>query len=195
MRNMQLVLFITALMLAGALVAPSHAQVVIAAPEQTANVTYVPISGTIPYDPGHFNPDVKDVTHLTIYAKSPAGFTNMTNPRADGTFSMNVPGSGTYSFSVIPSTLDYLNKTTNETYTLYYPDDASFVFTRNVTDAGLSGIAIPTKTVVTGVAMSVTPAPPTLPPATATPQATPGFTLLAVLAAVGAMAAMAYSKK
>ncbi len=192
---MQLVIFITALMLAGALVVPSHAQVVVAAPNQTENITYVPISGTIPYDPDHFNPDVKNVTMLTVYAKSPSGLTNMTNPRADGTFSMNVPGSGTYSFSVTPSNLAYLNETTNETYSIYYPDDDSFKFTQNVTDAGLSGIVIPTKTVVTGAAMSVTPEPPTLPPATATPQATPGFTMLAVLAAMGAMAAMAYSKK
>ena len=200
MRNMQFciairaVIFITAFMLAGALLAPSHAQVVIAQPNLTENVTYIPISGTIPFDPDNFN-NVKNVTELTIYAKSPTGMTNKTNPLPDGTFSMKVPGNGTYSISVIPSKLDYLNKTTNQTYSIYYPDDASIKFTQNVTDAGLSGIAIPTKTVITGGPMSVTPAPPSLPPQNVTPQPTPGFTILAVLAAAGAMAAAAYRKK
>lgn len=193
MRNMQLVIFITAFMLAGAIMVPSHAQVVIAPANQTDNITYVPISGTIPYDPNHYNTEVKNITMLTIYAKGPYGTTNMTTPVTDGNFSMNVPGNGTYSIWVIPSKLDYLNQTTNQTYSVYYPDNASYPFTVNVTSTGLSGIAIPTKTVVTGIAMSVTPEPPTVPPAT--PQATPGFTMLAVLAAMGALAAaVAYRK-
>lgn len=188
MRNMQLVIFITAFVLIGAFIVPSHAQVGVIAPGQTENITYIPISGTIPFNPDNYN-DVKNVTLLTVYAKNSLGLTGHTNPLPNGSFFMNVPGNGTYSFSVVPSRLDYLNKTTNETYSIYYPDDAAYKFTQNVTDSGLSGIVIPTKTVVTGMAMSVTPEPPTLPSATATPRATPGFTMLAVLAAIGAVAA------
>ncbi len=195
---MQLILFITAFMLAGALMMPSYAQVVIAQPNVSyENISYVQISGNISFDPNNYN-GVKNVTDLTIYAKSltgPYSITNVTYPDAKGNFAMNVPGSGTYSIWVIPSKLDYLNSTTNQTYSIYYPDDASIIFTQNVTDTGLSGIVIPVKTVVTGRPMSVTPAPPTLPPATATPQPTPGFTMLAALAAVGAIVAIAYRKR
>ena len=192
MRNMQLVIFITAFVLAGAFMLPSHAQTVIA-PAPAVNYTYVPISGTIPFDPNNYN-NVTSVTQLTIYAKGPAGITNTTNPTANGAFSMNVPGPGVYNISVFPTKLDYLNSTTNQTYSVYYPDDISMIFNQNVTDAGLSGIAIPAKTVITGKPMSVTPAPPTLPP-TSTPQATPGFTMLAVVAAAGLMAAAAVYRK
>jgi hypothetical protein len=135
------------------------------------------------------------VTELTIYARSPAGIDTKTSPAADGTFTMNVPGNGTFSIWVIPSKLDYLNSTTNQTYSVYYPDGTSIKFTQNVTDAGLSGIVIPTQIVVTGMPMNVTPEPPTLPPQNVTPRPTPGFTMLAALAAAGAMAAVAYRKK
>jgi hypothetical protein len=194
MRNMQLVIFITAFMLAGALMMPSHAQIVIAPQNMTENVTYIPISGNVTFDPNNYN-GVKNVTELTIYARNPIGIDTKANPAADGSFAMSVPGNGTYSIWVIPSKLDYLNSTTNQTYSIYYPDGSSIKFTQNVTDAGLSGIAIPTQTVVTGRPMSVTPAPPTLPPQNVTPQPTPGFTMLAALAAAGAMAALAYRKK
>jgi hypothetical protein len=194
MRNMQLVLFITAIMLAGAFMMPSHAQEVIAQPDQAENLTYVPISGNVTFDPDNFN-GIKDVTELTIYARGPTGINNMTSPVADGSFSMNVPGAGTYSIWVIPSKLDYLNSSTNQTYSVYYPDGSSIMFTQNVTDEGLSGIVIPTQTVVTGVPMSVTPQPPSLPPETVTPQPTPGFTMLAALAAAGAVVAISCRKK
>jgi len=193
---MQLVLFITAFVLVGALVMPAHAQTVIASQNLTGeNVTYILISGNISFDPNNYN-DVKSVTDLTIYARSPAGIDTKTNPVANGSFSMSVPGNGTYSIWVIPSKLDYLNTTTNQTYSVYYPDGSSIIFTQNVTDAGLSGIVIPTQIVITGRPMSVTPQPPSLPPAgSATPQPTPGFTMLAVLAALGATAAVAYKKR
>jgi hypothetical protein len=191
---MQLVLFITAFVLAGALVMPSHAQVAVAPQNLTENVTYVPISGNVTFDPNNYN-NVKNVTELTIYARSPGGIDTKTSPTADGTFAMNVPGNGTYSIWVIPSKLDYLNSTTNQTYSVFYPDGSSIMFTQNVTDAGLSGIVIPTQIRTTGAPMSVTPEPPTLPPQNVTPQPTPGFTMLAALAAAGAMAAVAYRKK
>jgi hypothetical protein len=194
MRNMQLVLFITAFMLAGAFMMPSHAQEVIAQPDQAENFTYVPISGNVTFDPDNFN-GIKNVTDLTIYARGPAGIDNKTSPAADGSFSMNVPGAGTYSIWVIPSKLDYLNSTTNQTYSVFYPDGSSIVFTQNVTDEGLSGIVIPTRTVMTGPLMSVTPEPPTVPPENVTPQPTPGFTMLAALAAAGAVVAISYRKK
>jgi hypothetical protein len=190
-------MFITAFTLAGAFIVlvPSYAQDVVIAPvNQTENITYVHISGTIPYDPNHFNAEVKNVTMLTIYAKGPYGTANMTNPATDGNFSMNVPGAGTYSIWVLPSRLDYLNHTTNQTYSIDYPDNASYPFTVNVTATGLSGISIPTKTVVTGIAMSVTPVPLSLP----SPTPSPGFTAMAVLAAIGVLAAAAgaaYRKK
>ncbi len=194
MRSMQLVLFITAFVLAGAFMVPAHAQTVIAPANQTENVTYVPISGTVAFDPNNYN-GVKSVTDLTIYARSPAGIDTRTNPVANGSFAMSVPGNGTYSIWVFPSKFDYLNATTNETYSVIYPDGTSFKFTQNVTDAGLSGIVIPAQTIVTGPPMSVTPEPPTLPPMP-TPKPSPGFTMmLAALAAAGVIAVAAYHKR
>ncbi len=179
-------------MIAGALIVPSYAQVVTAPSNQTENVTYVPVSGSIAFDPENYN-NVKSVSDLTIYARSPDNIDTKTNPAADGTFNMSVPGAGNYSFWVIPAKLDYLNKTTNATYSIEYPDIASPYY-KEVTATGLSGLAIPTKTVQTGKPMNVTPSPPSIPTATATPAATPGFTLVAVLAALGAVCALASRK-
>ena len=126
------------------------------------------------------------------------GFDTKVNPAADGTFVMNLPGNGSYSFWVIPAKLDYLNKTTNATYSIMYPDGTTVgrIFTQNVTGQGLTGVVIPTKSVKTGIAMSVTPQPPSVTAqGTATAQPTPGFTVIAVLMAIGAMAAVAYRKK
>jgi PGF-CTERM protein len=191
---MQLILFITAIMVAGAFIVPSCAQVtLISAPvNQTDNVTYVPVSGSITFDPENYN-NVKSVTDLTIYARSPDNIDTKTNPAADGTFNMSVPGAGNYSFWVIPAKLDYLNKTTNATYSIEYPDVASPYY-KEVGATGLSGLAIPTKTVQTGKPMNATPMPPTLPAASPTPVATPGFTVVAVLAALGAVCALATRK-
>jgi PGF-CTERM protein len=191
---MQLILFITAIMVAGAFIVPSCAQVtLISAPvNQTDNVTYVPVSGSITFDPENYN-NVKSVTDLTIYARSPDNIDTKTNPAADGTFNMSVPGAGNYSFWVIPAKLDYLNKTTNATYSIEYPDVASPYY-KEVAATGLSGLAIPTKTVQTGKPMNATPMPPTLPAASPTPVATPGFTVVAVLAALGAVCALATRK-
>ncbi|HTY89983.1 MAG TPA: hypothetical protein VMC84_02295 [Methanocella sp.] len=179
-------------MIAGALIVPSYAQVI--APAPTANVTYVPVSGTITFEPNTYTTGVKSVSDLTIYARSPDGTDTKTNPAADGTFSVSVPGAGNYSFWVIPSKLDYLNSTTNATYQVQYPDISAPYYT-NVSATGLTGLAIPTKTVQTGKPMNATPLPPTVPAATATPQATPGFTMIAVLAALGAVCALAFRKK
>ncbi len=181
-------------MIAGAMIAPSYAQVsLISAPaNQTGNVTYVPVNGTIAFDPDNYN-NIKSVSDLTIYARSPDGIDTKVNPAPDGTFVMSGPGAGNYSFWVYPSTLDYLNKTTNATYSIEYPDALSPAY-KAVTSAGLSGFAIPTKTVQTGKPMNATPMPPTLPAASATPVATPGFTLVAVLAALGAVCALAFRK-
>lgn len=195
MSKMQLILFITAIMVTGAFIVPSCAQIVISAPaNQTDNVTYVPVSGNVTFDPDNYN-NVKSVTELTIYARSAAGIDTMANPTADGKFSMSVPGSGNYSFWVYPSKLDYLNKATNATYSVKYPDMSSPYY-QNVTEAGLSNIVMPTTVIQTGKPMNATPVPPTVPPtATATPLPSPGFSMLAVLAALGVVAAIAYRKK
>jgi hypothetical protein len=188
MRKIQLIIIIAAVLIVGA-VMPSFAQLVISAPNQTENVTFIPISGTVSYTPNHYNVDVKSVTDLTIYARSESGRDTKVNPAANGTFSMKVPGAGNYSFLVMPSKLDYLNTSTNATYSILYPDANTFTFYQIVTEAGLTGIVIPTNTVQTGKPMNATPVPPSVTPAsTAAPQATPGFTFVAVLAALGVMA-------
>ena len=192
MAKMQLVLFITAIMIAGAFMVPSNAQVTIIQSNQTVNATYVPVNGTIAFDPNNFN-NVKSVSDLTVYARSPDGIDTKTNPAADGTFSMSVPGAGNYSFWVFPSKLDYINASTNATYSIQYPDMAN-PFNQTVTATGLSGVAIPTTTVQTGRPMNATPLPPTVEAPSATPTATPGFTMIAVLAALGAACALAFRK-
>lgn len=193
MTKLQFILFITAIMVAGALIVPSYAQVVISAPNPTANVTLVPVSGTVTFDANNYN-KVKSVSELTIYARSQDGTDTKANPAADGTFSMSVPGAGNYSFWVIPSKLEYLNATTNATYQIQYPDITAPYYS-NVSSTGLTGLAIPAKVVQTGKPMNATPLPPSMPAATATPQATPGFTMIAVLAALGAVCALAFRKK
>jgi hypothetical protein len=194
MNKMKLMLIIAMVIIVGAIM-PACAQIVISAPGQTENITYVPISGKVSYTPNNYNIDVKNVTDLTIYARSQSGIDTKVNPSADGNFSMKVPGAGNYSFLVMPSKLDYLNTSTNATYSILYPDANTFTFYQTVTEAGLSGIVIPTNTVQTGKPMNATPVPPSVTPAsTAAPQATPGFTFVAVLAALGVMA-IAFRKK
>ncbi len=179
-------------MVAG-IIAPACAQVVISAPSNmTENVTYVPVSGSVAFDPANYN-NVSSVTDLTIYARNPGGIDTKVSPGADGKFNMSVPGEGNYSFWVYPSKLDYLNKTTNATYSIDYPDATSPVY-KVVSATGLSSFAIPTTMVQTGKPMNATPLPPTLPAGTATPVPTPGFTMVAVLAALGAVCALAFKK-
>jgi hypothetical protein len=193
MSKMQLILFLTAILVAGVIV-PASAQVTIVSSSAnlTDNVTYVPVTGSVTFDPANYN-NVTKVTDLTIYARSEGGIDTKVNPGADGKFSMSVPGAGNYSFWVYPSKLDYLNKSTNVTYQVQYPDMAA-PYTQKVATAGLSDVAIPTKIVETGQPMNATPLPPTTAPTTA-PQATPGFTMLAVLAAIGVVGALAFRKK
>ncbi len=197
MFKMQLVMFITAILFVGAFVMPSCAQSVINTTTGTPmdNATLIPVSGSIAFDASNYN-NISSATSLTIYARGPSGFDTKVNPAADGTFVMNVPDNGSYSFWVIPSKLDYLNKTTNATYSILYPDGTSVgrVFTQNVTSQGLTGVVIPTTLVQTGIAMSVTPQPPSVTPE-ATAQATPGFTVIAAFIAMGAIVAVAYRKK
>ncbi len=199
MFKMQLVLLITAILLVGAFVMPSYAQTVISTNNGTAaaNLAQIPVSGSIAFDASNYN-NITSASQLTIYARGPSGFDNKTNPAADGTFTMIVPSNGSYSFWVIPAKLDYLNTTTNATYSVLYPDGTTTgrIFTQNVTDQGLTGVVIPMTSVQTGIAMSVTPEPPAVTPAgSATAQATPGFTIVVALIALGAMAAVAYRKK
>jgi len=191
MSKMQLALILTAFMLVGAIAMPAYAQNVTATPDQ--GITYVPISGSITFDPNNFN-NITSVTQLTVYARNASGFDTRANPTADGNFTMSVPGADTYIFFVMPNKLDYLNTSTNATYSILYPDAAAYPFTQNVTASGLSGIIIPTKYQQTGVEMSVTPLPPSsIPSATAKP--TPGFTAIAALLALGVMVAIAYRRK
>jgi len=96
MAKVQLILFITAIMVAGALIVPSYAQVTLtsAPANQTENVTYVPVSGSIAFDPENYN-NVKSVSDLTIYARSPDNIDTKTSPAPDGTFNMSVPAQAT----------------------------------------------------------------------------------------------------
>lgn len=185
MKRMQLVLLITALMLVGTLAVPAYA----------ANIT---ISGTIPFDPNNYN-NVSSPSLLTIYAMNDTGFQRQGNPNADGTFTIVVTQSGKYDIRVIPAQLDYLNKSTNATYSILYPGPSTFAFNLTVPDQGLGNVTIPTKTVITGPSMSVTPLPPSVPPATptptSTPKPTPGFTAIIALMALGAIVVIAYKKK
>lgn len=193
MKKMQLVLFMTAMIVAGVFMSPASAQqvILISASNQTLNVTYVPVSGTIAFQAGNYN-NVTSVAELTVYARSQDLVDTKASPAADGTFNMSVPGAGNYTFWVIPSKLDYMNASTNETYQVQYPDITS-PYAATVPESGLSGLALPTTTVITGEPMNATPVP--LPTATATPKPTPGFTLIGVLAVLGIVCALAYRKK
>jgi PGF-CTERM protein len=190
MSKMQLALIFTAFMLMGAIAMPAYAQQT-AVPDQ--GITYVPINGSIAFDPNNFN-NITSVTQLTVYARNASGFDTRANPTADGNFTMSVPGADTYIFFVMPNKLDYLNTTTNATYSILYPDAAAFPFSQNVTVSGLSGVVIPTKYQQTGLEMSVTPLPPSVGPS-ATAQPTPGFTVIAAILALGAIVAIAYRRK
>jgi len=191
MSKMQLALIFTAFMLVGAIAMPAYAQNVTATPDQ--GIVYVPISGSIAFDPNNFN-NITSVTQLTVYARNASGFDTKANPTADGNFTMSVPGADTYSIFVMPNKLDYLNTSTNATYSILYPDGTAFPFSQNVTASGLSGIVIPTQNQQTGVKMSVTPLPPSVGPS-ATAQPTPGFTAIAAVLALGAIVAIAYRRK
>ncbi|MDI6896509.1 hypothetical protein [Methanocella conradii] len=148
-------------------------------------VAYPTISGTIPFDPGNYN-NVTSVTDLTIYAINESGFSVRTNPNPDGTFSMDVVGSGKYSFRVIPSRLDYVDKSTDMAYSIQYPDATNNKFTVNVPDEGIKNLTIKTWKVMTGVP---TATPTAIPAGTPTPKPSPGFTMLAALAMLGAAVA------
>jgi len=211
--KMQLTLLLAAILLVGALTVPSFAQTIISSSNSSlvgqnlsstglnitfgpgqVNYTYIPISGQISFDPNNYN-NVTSVTQMTIYARNSAGIDTKTNPAANGTFSMMVPGNGTFSIYVIPAKLDYLDSSTNETYSIIYPAESK-PYLVNVTDSGVTGIVIPTQTLQTGLQMNATPMPPSVTAAaspTATP--TPGFTAVAALIIVGIVAAIAYKKK
>ena len=209
---MQLTLVLTVFLLVGAIAVPSFAQTIISSSNSSlvgqnissvglnvtygpgqVNYTYIPISGQISFDPNNYN-NVTSVTQMTIYARNPAGIDTKTNPAANGTWSMMVPGNGTFGIYVIPAKLDYLNSSTNETYSITYPAESE-PFQVNVTDSGVTGIVIPTQYIQTGLAMNATPVPPTVSPSSATATPTPGFTAVGVLAVLGIVAAIAYSRK
>jgi uncharacterized membrane protein len=154
----------------------------------------IPISGRISFDPNNYN-KVSSVTRLTIYARAADGFDNWTNPTSNGTFSLIVPDNGEYSIFVYPSTLDYLNNSTNIPYSIVYPDESN-PFVQYVTnDSGVTGMVIPTQYIQTGLPMNATPIPPTVTPSSTTATPTPGLTAVAVLAVLGIVTAIAYSRK
>lgn len=203
MYKMQLTLLLTAFLIVGACIVPSFAQTNLTGNlSQTglnityssgpANYTYVPISGQVSFTPNNYD-NVNSATQLTIYANYSVGGGNHTNPDVNGNFAMMVPSNCTVSIFVYPSTLHYLNQSTNATYSIIYPTmDSPYIV--NVTSTGVSGIVIPTKQVQTGIEMSVTPLPPTpSPAATATP--TPGFTAIGALALIGLVAAIVYNRR
>jgi len=152
----------------------------------TLKVAFPKISGTIPFDPANYN-NVTSVTELTIYAINESGFSVRANPSPDGTFSMSLVGSGKYNFMVIPSRLDYLDKSTNMTYSIHYPDGSSNKFMVDVPDEGINNLTIKTWKVMTGVP---TATPTATPVATPTPTPAPGFTVLAALGTLGAAVAI-----
>jgi hypothetical protein len=200
---MQLTLLLTAFLIVGAFAVPSFAQTtnltgnlsqtgIVITPGQT-NYTYVPVSGTVSFDPSNYN-NLNSATQLTIYANYSVGGGNHTNPDVNGNFVIMVPTNSTASIFVYPSKLDYLNKSTNATYSVMYPTMES-PYQVNVTTTGVSGVVIPTQTIQTGIEMNATPLPPTVTTAAATATPTPGFTAIGALAMVGLVAAIIYSRK
>jgi hypothetical protein len=196
-------------LLVGAIAVPSFAQTIISSSNSSLvgqnissvglNITYGPgqvnytslsISGRISFYPNNYN-NVTSVTQLTIYARSADGFDNLTNPMANGTFSIMVPGNGKYSIFVYPSTLDYLNNSTNLTYSVVYPDVSSPLVEFVTNDSSVTGIVIPGQIVQTGSQVTSTPIPSAHP--TATP--TPGFTAIVALVVIGTVAAIAYNNR
>jgi len=102
-----------------------------------------------------------------------------------------VPGNGKYSIFVYPSTLDYLNNSTNLTYSVVYPDVSSPLVEFVTNDSSVTGIVIPGQIVQTGSQVTSTPIPSAHP--TATP--TPGFTAIVALVVIGTVAAIAYNNR
>lgn len=149
----------------------------------TMKVSYPTISGTIPFDPANSN-NVTSVTDLTIYAINESGFSVKANPNPDGTFSMSLVGSGGYSFRVIPSRLDYVDKSTNTAYSIQYPDAANNKFTVNIPDEGIKNLTIKTWKIEV---KEPTATPTAMPAGTPTPTPAPGF--MAALAMLGAAVA------
>ena len=212
MYKMQLTLLLTAFLIVGACIVPSFAQTIINSSNPSlvgqnlssvglnitygpgqANLTYVPVSGQVSFDPNNYN-NVNSASQLTIYANYSVGGGNHTNPDVNGNFVIMVPTNSTASIFVYPSKLDYLNASTNATYSVMYPTmDSPYLV--NVTSTGVSGIVIPTQTIQTGIEMNATPLPPTVTTAAPTATPTPGFTAIGALAIVGLVAAIVYNRK
>ena len=209
MYKFHITLVLTVFLLVGAAAVPSFAQTIISSSnsslvgqnisEAGLNVTYGPgqvnytslsINGQISFDPNNYN-NVTSVTQLTIYARSTDGFDNLTNPMANGTFSIMVPGNGKYNIFVYPSTLDYLNSSTNSTYSVVYPDVSNPLVEYVTNDSSVTGIVIPGRIVQTGSQATSTPTPSAHP--TATP--TPGFTAIVALVVIGTVSAIAYNRR
>lgn len=185
--------------MAGAVMVPSFAQTIISSNNSSLvgqnissiglNVssgpgqsTDIPISGQIRFEPDNYN-NVTNVTLLTIYAIDPFGNANYTNPAADGTFTILVPYDGMYNISVFPSKLDYLNKSTDNTYSVIYPSTSTPLVLYVANNTGVSGVVIPVQTVQTGYMGMASPLPSPSP----SPAPTPGFTAVAALIIIGAL--------
>ena len=209
MYRLQLTLVLAVFLLVGAIAVPSFAQTIISSSNSSQvgqnissvglNVTYglspvnytsLSIGGQISFDPNNYN-NVTSITQLTIYARSTDGFDNLTNPMANGTFSIMVPGNGKYNIFVYPSTLDYLNSSTNSTYSVVYPDVSNPLVEYVTNDSSVTGIVIPGRIVQTGSQATSTPTPSAHP--TATP--TPGFTAIVALVVIGTVSAIAYNRR
>jgi len=207
--RLQLTLVLAVFLLVGAIAVPSFAQTIISSSNSSQvgqnissvglNVTYglspvnytsLSIGGQISFDPNNYN-NVTSITQLTIYARSTDGFDNLTNPMANGTFSIMVPGNGKYNIFVYPSTLDYLNSSTNSTYSVVYPDVSNPLVEYVTNDSSVTGIVIPGRIVQTGSQATSTPTPSAHP--TATP--TPGFTAIVALVVIGTVSAIAYNRR
>lgn len=129
------------------------------------------------------------VTNMTIYAfNTQTGFMNLTNPRADGTFSISVPDNGVYRIFVKPDSV--VDVTIPEhLVTVQYPNEGDRVYTVQV-NGNVNNVDIqyfePGKYVPPNNMGTATPTTS----ATATPTPTPGFGAIIALGAFAAGAVL-----
>jgi hypothetical protein len=133
-----------------------------------------------------------DVTSLTIYAyNTKTAFTNVTNPKQDGTYSIPVPENGVYRIYILPSEVLNLVNPSNWTF-VDYPNQNDRVYTVDVYgDVNNADINYyePGQYVATNIKANATPVPGT----SATPA--PGFAAILVLAGLlGAFAIVRRNK-